>query len=352
MKAMVLEKNGVLNYREDMPDPKPQGSNSVLIAVAACGVCGSDIPRAFQNGAYHYPLIMGHEFSGVVAESKSGSYFQKGDRVAVFPLIPTNKNEKAYQTGDYAQLTQYNYFGSRCHGAFSEYLWVPEENLFILPEHVDLVHASMTEPAAVALHGVRKMNIRAGDLGAVIGGGPIGNMTAQWLRIHGCKEVYVIDIDEKKLAIAKKMDFHTVNSSRVDLVDYLMDETNGEGLPRVVEACGLPATFLQAIQIAGRAGEVVFMGNIHGEFKIGEKDFSSLLRRELTIYGTWNSKTIPKGEDDWSTVLKYMDRELIVAPLISDITDLKKGPDIFQSIFRKEKFHNKVIIKPNPEVIP
>lgn len=347
MKALVLTENGALKVEHNRTVPDPPSKNCLLVKIAACGVCGSDITRGFHNGAYHYPLVMGHEFSGIVAEDKKESIFRKGDRVAVFPLIPTNTNEKAYQTGDYAQLKEYNYFGSRCDGAFSEFLRVPEANLFRIPPHVDILHAAMTEPAAVALHGVRRLHIQAGDTAVVIGGGPIGNMTAQWLRIHGCKEVFVVDIDDKKLSIAANMGFRTVNSKKVDPVEYLLEETRGEGAPRVVEACGLPITFLQAIQMASRAGEVVFMGNIHGEFKIGEKDFSSLLRRELTIYGTWNSKVVPKGDDDWSTVLKYMDRELVVAPLISDVVGLDQAPDIFDSILKKKKFHNKVIIRPD-----
>jgi L-iditol 2-dehydrogenase/galactitol-1-phosphate 5-dehydrogenase len=345
MKAMVLQENGRLEVT-DRPVPEAPSDDALLIKIAACGVCGSDIPRGFQNGAYHYPLVMGHEFSGVVSEETPNSTFRKGDRVAVFPLIPTNTREKAYQTGDYAQLSEYDYFGSRRDGAFSEYLRVPEANLFRVPEHVDILHASMTEPAAVALHGVRRMHIDVGDSAAVIGGGPIGNMTAQWLRIHGCKEIFVVDIDDRKLDIAADMGFHTVNSKEQDPVEHILEATRGEGVPRVVEACGLPITFLQAIQMASRAGEVVFMGNIHGEFKIGEKDFSSLLRRELIIYGTWNSKVVPKGDDDWSTVLKYMDRELQVAPLISDVVSLEEGPQIFSSIVNKENFHNKVIITP------
>ena len=87
------------------------------------------------------------------------------------------------------------------------------------------------------------------------------------------------------------------------------------------------------------------MGNIHGEFTIGEKDFSSILRRELTIYGTWNSKIVPRGQDDWSTVLRYMDRELNVAPLISDVVPLEEGPAVFDSIVHRKKFHNKVLFK-------
>ena len=344
MKALVLEKDKVLTV-QDRPIPEAPAPNSVLVRVAACGVCGSDIPRGFGGKAYFYPLVMGHEFSGVVEEGRPGGRFGKGDRVVIFPLIPTNREERAYQTGDYAQMKEYNYFGSRCDGGFEEYLRVPEENLFLIPDHVKTLHAAMTEPAAVALHAVRKMHITAGDTAVVLGAGPIGNMTAQWLRIHGCREVYITDIDEKKLAIAEEMGFIPVNSAGVDPVEYIMELTERQGAQRVVEAVGLPATFLQAVQLAARAGEVVFMGNIQGEFRIGEKDFSSLLRRELTIYGTWNSKIVPTGIDDWSTVLKYMDKELIVEPLISDVVGIERGPEIFQSIVDRKKFHNKVLIQ-------
>ncbi len=344
MKALVLEADKTLKVHSDHPVVEGPTEDSVLVQVAACGICGSDIPRGFGGKAYHYPLVMGHEFSGVVAEDKEGSAFKKGDRVAIFPLIPTNKQESAYQTGDWAQLSEYDYFGSRRDGAFSEYLKVPEINLFRIPDHVRTRHASMTEPAAVALHGVRRMHITAGDTGVVIGAGPIGNMCAQWLRIHGCDRVFITDVDDRKLSIAEDMGFTPINSAKVDPVKEILKLTGG-GAERVIEACGLPQTFLQALAIAKRAGEVVFMGNIMGEFKIGEKDFSTILRRELTIYGTWNSKIFPRGTDDWTTVLKYMDKELIVEPLISDVVSLEEGPEIFQSIVERKKFHNKVIFE-------
>jgi L-iditol 2-dehydrogenase/galactitol-1-phosphate 5-dehydrogenase len=200
----------------------------------------------------------------------------------------------------------------------------------------------MTEPAAVALHGVKKLHITDGDSGLVIGGGPIGNITAQWLKILGCREVFVVDIDPKKLKIAQEMGFLTINSSEKNPVEEVMRITDGKGIQRVVEACGLPVTFLQAIESASTFGEVVFMGNIHGDFKISEKEFSSILRRELSIYGTWNSKIEPRGIDDWSTVLENLDKNLIVEPLISDRVTLDEGPQIFDSIQIKKRFHNKV----------
>lgn len=342
MKALVLKANADLRI-EDREIPEAPVQGGVLVRIVACGICGSDIPRGFHHGAYHYPLVMGHEFSAVVEADYEGTRFSKGDRVAVFPLIPNDPWEKAYQTGDYALCKSYDYFGSRRDGAFEEYLRVPAANLFKIPKHVDTVHASMTEPAAVALHGVRKLKISAGDTGMVIGGGPIGNMTAQWLRINGCDPVFVADIDRRKLDIARAMGFNVINSAERDPVSEIMLQTSGEGIHHVVEACGLPQTFQQAIQVAATFGEVVFMGNIHGEFRMDEKEFSSILRRELTIYGTWNSKIVPVGQDDWSTVLKYMDRGLKVEPLISDLVSLDQGPDIFRSILNREKFHNKVI---------
>lgn len=324
--------------------PLRQEDGSLLVRVVACGVCGSDLPRGFEGGAYRYPLVMGHEFSGMVAEEKESSAFRRGHRVAVFPLIPCRACV-ACSTGDFAQCTDYDYFGSRRDGGFVEYLRVPEANLFLIPPHVKTLHAAMVEPAAVALHGVRKMHVAAGDTGVVFGAGPIGNMTAQWLRIHGCKRVLVVDIEERKLAIATGMGFEAVNSAQEDPVQRIMELTGGAGAARVVEAVGLPATFLQAVQVAARFGEVVFMGNIHGTFSIGEKDFSNILRKELTICGTWNSKIVPRGADDWTTVLQYLDKELQVAPLISDTPLLEEGPAIFESIRHRKKFHNKVIFK-------
>ncbi|WOO42746.1 galactitol-1-phosphate 5-dehydrogenase [Rubellicoccus peritrichatus] len=349
MKALVLEADKQLKYVEDRPIPDaPDERPTALVRVAACGICGSDIPRGFGGKAYFYPLVMGHEFSGVVEEPVEGGRFQKGDRVAVFPLIPKNlDSDPANQTGNYAQSREYDYYGSRRDGAFAEYLRIPEWNLFPVPDHVDLLHASMTEPAAVALHGVRKMNVQAGSDAAVFGAGPIGNMTAQWLRIHGCARVFIVDVEPHKLHLAEAMGFVPINAQEGDPVEAVLQATNGVGVQHSVEACGLPATFLHAVQVASMFADVVFMGNINGEFRIGEKDFSNILRKELTIHGTWNSKVTPVGTDDWTTVLKHLDQELIVAPLITDKLPLSEGPAIFDDLFNRKNYHNKVIFDLN-----
>jgi len=350
MKALVLEADKHLRYVENrLVPPVPDERPTALVRIAACGICGSDIPRGFGGKAYFYPLVMGHEFSGVVEEGVPGGKFRAGDRVTVFPLIPKNmETDPACLSGDYAQASEYDYYGSRRDGAFAEYLRIPEWNLFAVPDTANLLHASMTEPAAVALHGVRKLHIQAGDDAVVFGAGPIGNMVAQWLRIHGCNRVFIVDVEPLKLALAGEMGFHPINAKNGDPVAQILAATGGCGVARSIEACGLPITFLQAVQVCSMFGEVVFMGNIAGEFKIGEKDFSNILRKELTIHGTWNSKISPSGIDDWTTVLQHLDRDLVVASLITDKLPLSDGPAIFKDLVNRTSYHNKVIFRISP----
>jgi L-iditol 2-dehydrogenase/galactitol-1-phosphate 5-dehydrogenase len=344
MKALVLDADKDLSCRE-VPDPVRPGPDWVLVRVAFSGICNSDFHRGFGGGAYHYPLIMGHEFSGTVVESFPGSRFSAGEKVVVFPLIPCRRCVPC-QTGDFAQCVDYDYIGSRRDGAFAEAVWAPEASLIAIPDGVSMRDASLTEPCAVALHGVGKMPVRPGDTAAVFGAGPIGNMSAQWLRIRGCSRILLVDVDPRKLEIAAGMGFTPVDPGKGDPVQAIKDMTGGAGADRVLEAVGLPATFLQAVQAAARSGDVVFLGNIQGEFRIGEKDFSSILRREITIHGTWNSKVVPEGRNEWTVVLSELGKGLAVAPLISHTVGLPEGPDIFRRILSRREFFNKVVFQP------
>ncbi|HOV39293.1 MAG TPA: galactitol-1-phosphate 5-dehydrogenase [Spirochaetales bacterium] len=349
MKALILRKNAELIY-DDVPDPVTtmvgRGSETtaanILVKVAYSGICGSDIPRAFKGKAYHYPLVMGHEFSGTVVEAPSSSAYKRGDRVVVFPLIPC-RHCTACATGDFAQCANYDYYGSRRDGGFAEYVRVGEANLFPVPDHVDLRSAAMTEPCAVALHGVEKLSIHAGMSALVLGGGPIGNMVAQWLRLKGCDPIYVADIDSMKRDIASEMGFIPIDSSQVDPAEELRRNEVSGGVDCVVEAVGLPATFLQAVQCAGRFGQIVFMGNINGTFQVPEADFSRILRHEIRISGTWNSRVEPRGKDDWTTVLRFLDDRIKVKPLISHEVPLSEGPAMFEKVVSKKEWINKVM---------
>jgi len=240
----------------------------------------------------------------------------------------------------------YDYIGSRRDGAFAERVWAPEVNLVPVPETVSLRDAALAEPCAVALHGVGKLSLGPGMTAAVFGAGPIGCMAAQWMRLRGCDRVIVVDIDERKLAIASEMGFTPVDANAGDPVEQIQGLTNGAGADRVVEAIGLPATFLQAVQCAARMGEVTFLGNIRGTFTVGEKDFSSILRRELTIRGTWNSRIVPAGRSEWNTVVSSLGTRIRVDALVSHTPRLSEGADIFRRMLVRREFFNKVVFVP------
>ncbi len=366
--------------------PDPSWASPVLIRVAAAGVCGSDIPRAFHGKAYHYPLVLGHEFAGTVAEvpgeaqdeggsgagaegrtredagghgptrgetapdtgeGESPHGFSPGDRVAVFPLIPRPEDPMT-EIGEYAVGSGYDYFGSRRDGAFQEYLWVPEANLVRVPDEVPFLHAALTEPAAVALHAVQRLAPKPGGTALVVGGGPIGTIAAQWFRIMGVERVLVSEVDPRKLEILRELDFETIDARRDDVEAAVRERTGGRGADWVLEAVGLPATFLQALNCAAVFGRVVLMGNIAGNLEVPEKVVSSILRREITILGTWNSRFTPRGHSEWDTVLRHMDRDLRIAPIISHTEPLDRGPEILTAMAERSVWFNRVVLVADP----
>ena len=128
----------------------------MLIAVKACGICGSDIPRAYRDGAHNMPLVIGHEFSGCVSAVCDGvSSEWIGKNVGVFPLIPCRKCKPCLNR-QYEMCRHYDYLGSRSNGGFAEYVTVPEWNIIELPEGVSYEAAAMIEPMAVAVHAMRR----------------------------------------------------------------------------------------------------------------------------------------------------------------------------------------------------
>jgi len=180
MKAWVLHDINDIRM-EEVKKPVP-GKGEALVRVMAAGICGSDIPRIFKTGAHNMPLIPGHEFSGVVeavgesydfdlekneavstgradGNKKTGGNYADawvGKRVGIFPLIPCRKCDPC-QHELYEMCKNYNYLGSRCDGAFAEYVTVPVANLIELPDNVSFQAAAMLEPMAVAVHAMRAM---------------------------------------------------------------------------------------------------------------------------------------------------------------------------------------------------
>ena len=351
MQALVLHAVGDVRH-EAIPRPKPS-AGGVLVRIGSCGVCGSDIPRVFVKGTYRFPTVCGHEFAGTVAEVGAGvTDFGPGDRVAVFPLLWCGKCGPC-EKGQYAQCVDYDYLGSRSDGGFAEYVVAPRQNLVRVPDSVSLEEAAMTEPAAVALHALRRAGgCSVGDTVAVFGVGPIGLMVAQWARAMGASRVILCDIVPEKLALAERLGFtDTVNGRQTDPVQAIEGLTDGEGAHLCVEAAGVPQTTAQALKAVRRGGRMVLLGNPGADVTLPVALLSQVMRREVTIFGTWNSVySASGGGDDWRTALEAMaSKKLDLLPLITHRATLAGGADALRMMRDGSEFSSKILIQPNPK---
>jgi L-iditol 2-dehydrogenase/galactitol-1-phosphate 5-dehydrogenase len=201
-----------------------------------------------------------------------------------------------------------------------------------VPDSLSLAEAAMVEPAAVALHAMLKPALPPRASALVIGAGPIGALAAQWLRILGASTVYVAEIDERKRALMQELGFEVV-----DPADVQVDVT--------IEAAGLPATLIQAIRAAKPFGHVVLLGDLSADATLERDLVSSILRRELTLHGTWNSKIAPAGNSEWEMVVDRLARgDLRAAPLISHTPTLDEVPELFAAMLDRREWFNKVVI--------
>ena len=348
MQALVL--HGVGDARcEEIPVPVP-GEGQVRVCVSFCGICGSDIPRVFVKGTYHFPTVCGHEFAGTIESCGPGvEGFVPGDPVAVFPLIWCGKCP-ACERGQYVQCYDYDYLGSRSDGGFAEYVVAPQANLLRVPEGVSLEEAAMTEPAAVALHAVRRGGgTTIGETVAVFGAGPIGLMVAQWVRALGASQVVLFDIVPEKLEMARSMGFGLSFDSREgDPVTKVESLTAGQGADLCIEAAGCPPTTLQALKAAGRGGRVVLLGNPSSDVNLPMGLLSQLMRREVDIFGTWNSEYSHTGNhNDWSDVLAAMAAKRIdLTPLVTHRVGLSEAFEALNMMRDRTEFFSKVMVRP------
>ena len=344
MKARVLHGVGDLRY-QDYPIPELK-EDEVLFRVRACGICGSDIPRIFVNGTYHFPTIPGHEFAGeVVAAASKENEHLVGTRAAVFPLIPCRKCTSCNK-GVYETCKSYDYLGSRSDGAYAEYVRVPVWNLVPIADNVSFEEAAMAEPAAVALHALRRAGIEIGDTVVIYGPGTIGMLIAQWARAWGAGKVLLVGTDMNNYEFIESLGFYDYfNASHGDAIEWVMEQTGGNGADIAIEAVGIPVTACNCLDSVASGGKVIFVGNPHGDFTFPQNTYWQILRKQLQIFGTWNSAYNNTPQSDWSIVVDAMSSGAVkVKPLIThrfSLEDMDKGLEIMKS---GKEFYSKVMV--------
>ncbi|HEX2926530.1 MAG TPA: zinc-binding dehydrogenase, partial [Ruminiclostridium sp.] len=228
-----------------------------------------------------------------------------GDRVAGVPLVPCLKCDDC-QKGNYSLCKFYSFIGSREQGSFAEYVKMPERNVVKFGDEVPFEQGAFFEPATVALHGLLCADYHGGEDVAILGGGTVGMFTAQWAKIFGAKRVFVFDIDNDRLALAKRMGADvTINTLDKDFRQQVDELTGKKGFGFVYETAGVDITEKLAFEIAGNKSSVCFIGTPTKDLVFTPKLFENMNRKEFKLTGSWMSYSAPFPGKEWTLTAHY-----------------------------------------------
>lgn len=344
MKAMLLTEYKKLEVT-DLPDPDI-GPRDVLVEVRACGICGSDIHGYDgSSGRRIPPLVMGHEAAGVIARvGDDVRGFEIGDRVT-FDSTVSCGNCDYCRAGNINLCDNRKVLGVSCgeyrqNGAFAQYVAVPQNILYKIPEQLPFEHAAMIEAVSIAVHAANRTPVTLGDTAVVVGSGMIGLLVIQAIRLAGCSRVIAVDLDAARLQQARKLGADvTINPQEEDVVARVRELTGGKGADVALEVVGATVTIKTAIEATRKGGAVTLVGNLAPTV---EMPLQSIVTRELSVYGSCASN----GE--YPACIALLERgDIQVEPLITARASLDEGPDYFDRLYRGEPGAMKVIIQPN-----
>lgn len=328
MRAAVYHGVDGLLSIDELPVPQPK-AGEVLIKTAACGVCQSDLHVLRGNTPFPVPSIVGHEVSGVVAATGPGvTTVAVGDRVAASFIMPCSNcrfclrgdtdlcsnflamnrakgtlydGESRYRTASGEQIAMYSM------GAMSEYCVIPANDVFIVPDEVDLVEAAVLGcsvfTAYGAVHNIAKVGL--GQTVGIVGVGGVGAAAVSMAKIAGATTIVAIDLEQEKLdAAVRHGATHAINANK-DVDAQVREITGGAGLDVVIEAIGTPETVRTALDIVDDGGHVVVVGLARAGTDVGV-DLSRLVRRRVTLSGSYGARP----QTDMPAVLRLVEAGL------------------------------------------
>ena len=343
MKALVLKEYCQFAV-EDFPVPVLQ-PDEVLVRVRACGICGSDVHGMDgSSGRRIPPIVMGHEAAGMIAEIGSGVIgWKKGDRVTFDSTVSCGECWYC-RRGEINLCENRRVLGVSCgeyrrHGAFAEFVAVPQRILYRLPENLSFEQAAMVEAVSVAVHAVERTPLTLNASVAVVGTGMIGLLVVQVLRARGCGRIIAIDLDEGKLKLASRFGAtDMLNASEADVQEKIRELTNGRGVDAAFEVVGLSPTVKTAIDSVRKGGSVTLVGNLKPQVEL---PLQAVVTRELTLIGTCSSA----GE--YPACLELIaSGKVNVTDFISATPPLEEGAKWFERLYAGEKGLMKVLLKP------
>ena len=319
-----INADGSREIKESNPLTPKDGE--CVFSVKACGICGSDLPRVFNGTSYYYPIVLGHEFAGIVKDSVSPDLI--GKRACVFPILPCGKCEYCKKE-QWANCTHYDYYGSRRDGGMQSELLIKENNLIFIPDNVNYLSASMIEPTAVCLHAVKKASINKGDSVLIYGAGTIGLLCGMWAKAFGAERIMFSDPNDLRLNFAKDLGFEEYSDIPMDVI---------------IEASGVGAALNDAVKNCKPFGEIVLVGHGKKDVIIPHENFALILRKQLKLYGTWNSD-FKSDVNDWKDSISAISNGMISPEkLITHQIPLKDADRAFEIIEKNTEFYNKITV--------
>jgi len=321
VKAVYYEGGGRFSLGE--ADPRPPEEGEVRLAVAYCGICGTDVHIA--HGAMDHrvqvPQVIGHEMSGTVAELGRGvDEFAVGDAVVVRPLDARGETEADKGLSHISR--DLKFLGIDTPGAFQESWTVPAFTLHRLPDGIDLRIAALTEPLAVACHDVRRADIRPAETAVVLGGGPIGLLVALVARATGAT-VLLSEVNPSRRRLAEQLGLEVVDPTTVDLSQTVQARTAGAGADVVFEVSGSSTGVAEMTRIAGLRGRIVVVAIFPEPQPVSLFDF---FWKELELRGA----RVYEAEDYERAIALIADGGLPLDRLITAVEPLDRLPAVFE----------------------
>ncbi|MBB6673490.1 galactitol-1-phosphate 5-dehydrogenase [Cohnella nanjingensis] len=291
MQALVYEGPRTMNMREvPVPDLKP---DEVLIRVERAGICGSELSGYLgHNSLRKPPLIMGHEFAGVIERiGEQASGIQAGERVTANPLV-TCGSCRYCRNGESQLCGSRNLLGAHRPGAFAQFVAVPVRNVYRLEDYVSFEEGALAEPFACAIHVCRLLGLTPTSRLLIYGAGPIGLFALQAAMVYGIHDAVIVDLNESRLEIARELGGIAVSNLNE------LPEGSGSGFDAVIDAVGAEATRQRSVAAVRPGGKVVFTGLHEADSKLPIND---MIRSEIGAKGAF-----AYSQEDFETALLWI----------------------------------------------
>ena len=341
MRRLVIRKPKTVSIEEvEIPSP---GSGEILLKVAYCGICGSDL-HAFkgEHPFISLPATTGHEFSAKIEVLGNNiGNFEKDQRVTVEPSLVDNTCYNC-KIGRYNICENLRVMGCQGDGAMADYIVVPAEKVIPIPKNLTLRDATLSEPLAVGIHAVKRADILLNKNVLIIGAGMIGLSILVNTIKTGAKNIIVIDPISERLDLAKELGAtKLLKANEINIKEKIKEIAPYEGIDVVFECVGIERTIKDAIEIVRKGGKIIVVGVFGEETKL---KMAYVQDRELELLGS-----LMYIRRDFTKAVEMLTRnEIPTEKFISRIFQLEEGQNAFEAAFDKEK-NIKIIFEINPE---